>query len=240
MARLLLVDDDLGTLEWMSAALEASGHEVRTVQSGHLALEALGTWSPQLIITDLLMPEMDGLAFAHVVRRFRGTPLMFISVARREAEAVLSGALGYVRKPASAAEVRRAVEQVLGRGAARNTILVVDDDDIILDLYRTILEPRFQVLTAGDGRAALSMLEARAVDLMIADVHMPIMNGVDLIRAVRRDPRLRGLPVLVQTSDNSLIQAPVWVDLQVSQVLAKSEFMRWICAQIDNHTGGRS
>jgi CheY-like chemotaxis protein len=235
MARLLLVDDEHETLAWMTAALEAAGHEVRAVDSGRRGLDELHGWTPDLIVADILMPEMDGLTFARLAKRFGHVPLLFVSIAERQAEAVLLGAAGYVAKPATAAEVRAAVEQVLGRPAGPRTILVVDDDPDVCELYRICLEQRFRVLTAEQGQDALEILDQEPVDLLITDVHMPVMNGVELIRAVRRRPRLRDLPIIVQTSDRQAAQAPVWVELHVAQASKKGDFLRWMNARIEHH-----
>ncbi|HVJ89360.1 MAG TPA: response regulator [Labilithrix sp.] len=236
MAKLLLLDDDPDTLTWMSALLEGLGHEVRTVLSGKRALTVLEKWTPDLIISDLLMPEMDGLTFARWVRRYRHVPVMFVSIARRQAEAVLAGAVGYVQKPATVQELREAVDRVLGRGARQNTILVVDDDIDIRVLYRSMLEPRFNVVDAEHGREALTVMRSQRVDLAIVDVHMPIMNGVELIRAMRADSALEGIPVIVETTDRDALNAPVWRDLHVSQRVDKMDFVAWLDRHVEAHT----
>jgi CheY-like chemotaxis protein len=232
-----MVDDDAGALAWMVPALESRGHIVRGFSQGQAALSAMETWTPDLIIADILMPEMDGLTFARLTRRYRGVPLMFISIAQKQADAVIAGAVGYVRKPATADQVRDAVEQVLGRGAERNTILLVDDDVEILGLYQTFLEPRFAVVCAVNGLAALEVLAARHVDLAIVDVHMPVMNGAELIRRIRSTPALAQLPVVVQTSDRGALAAPVWRDLQVSRLINKIDFLEWLNGRIGQHVG---
>lgn len=237
MARLVIVDDDPATLEWMSAALGARGHEVRAFTSPREALSQLGEFTPDLIVSDILMPEIDGLTFAKLVRRCHGTPVMFVSVAKREAEAVLAAAVGYVQKPATIGDVREAVERVLGREAADNTILIVEDDSDVREIYRSFLEPRFVVLEAADGREALAVLRSRAVDLVIADVHMPVMNGAELVRHMRADRALARMPVIVQTCDQTAIGAPVWRELSVAQVVPKDRFLMWLAERIDARVG---
>src|SRR5262249_11432530 len=143
------------------------------------------------------------------------------------------------QKPATADEVRKAVDRVLGRRAERNVILVVDDDIEIRELYETFLEPRFVVLGAENGRVALDLLTARHVDLAIVEVHMPVMNGVELIQKRRAHPELVQLPVIVQTSDREALAAPVWRDLHVSQLIEKGDFLEWISGQIDEHVGAQ-
>jgi CheY-like chemotaxis protein len=236
MARLLILDDEPETLSWMSAALAQLCHEVRGFLTGASALRALEEWTPDLIVADILMPEMDGLAFARLARRFRTCPIMFISIAAKQAEAILVGAVGYVPKPAGASEVRAAVERVLGHAARQNVILIVDDDEDTRELYRYFLEPRFSVLEASHGREALDEIRSQHVDLAIVDIHMPVMNGTELIRAIRADPDLQRLPIIVQTSDRTALDAPVWRDLKVSLRVDKRDFLDWLDANIHAHT----
>jgi CheY-like chemotaxis protein len=235
MAKLLIVDDDEGTLSWMTAAFESLGHKVRGALGARAALEAVNTERPDLIIADILMPELDGLTFARIVRRHQNVPVMFLSIARRQAEAVLLGAVGFVQKPATATEIREAVTRVLGDRRERSTILIVDDDADIREAYRACLEPSFNVLEAEHGRVALDRLREQRVDLAIVDVRMPVMNGAELVRAMRADPRLDRLPVIVQTNDQTALRASVWRDLRVERLLTKMEFANWLSAQISDH-----
>jgi CheY-like chemotaxis protein len=237
MARLLVVDDDEGTLVWMAAALAGAGHEVRTARSGRAALETAEAWTPDLVLADIMMPEMDGFAFGRLVQAHGRVPVMLVSAMQKEAEAVLRGVAGYVRKPVTAPELRAAVDRVLGATAA-GAILVVDDDPGIRECYRLILEPRFTVLEADNGREALAVLAAQEVALLVVDVHMPVMNGVELVRAIRDDPKLRALPVIVQTSDRAAVRAPIWTDLHVDQTVMKSDFLEWLLAHIEDHLAG--
>jgi CheY-like chemotaxis protein len=233
MAALLVVDDDEGTLVWMAAALAGAGHVVRTAGSGRAALEAVEAGKPDLILADIMMPEMDGFAFSRLVQAHR-VPVMLVSALQKEAEAVLRGVAGYVRKPVTAAELRAAVDRVLGASAA-GAVLLVDDDPDIRECMRLILAPRFSVLEAGDGREALAVLAAHEVALLIVDVHMPVMNGVELVRTIRDDPALRALPVIVQTGDRAATRAPIWTDLHVEQTVLKSDFIAWLLAHIEDH-----
>jgi len=212
----------------MTAALSSLGHEVRGFASGREALAGLGVFHPDLIIADILMPEMDGISFARIVRAHGGPPVLFISIARRQADAILAGAVGYVQKPATADEVRAAVAAVLGNKPRRATILVVDDDPDMRSLYRQFLEREFEVLEAGDGREGLDVLRRRRADLVITDVHMPNMNGVQFIRALRAEPALQRVPVIVETSDRAARRLPVWRELGVAYQIDKADFMVWL------------
>ena len=85
--------------------------------------------------------------------------------------------------------------------AVAASILVVDDTAVVRELERSILEEAgYRVRTAGDGRSALTALAGHRVDLVVTDVDMPDCDGLELTRAIRAEPGLAGLPVVVVTS----------------------------------------
>jgi CheY-like chemotaxis protein len=88
------------------------------------------------------------------------------------------------------------------RGAAGIQILIVDDDPDIRDVLQMTLdmllaEHPHQVLTAGNGKEALEAIRGTRPDLVLLDLMMPIMNGAEFLDAVRRDERLRRMPVII-------------------------------------------
>ena len=75
------------------------------------------------------------------------------------------------------------------------TILIAEDDQDIVELLRLYLENEgYQVVTAGDGRAAYQLMEQQTVDLALVDIMMPQMNGYELIRAIREK---HNIPVII-------------------------------------------
>jgi CheY-like chemotaxis protein len=85
---------------------------------------------------------------------------------------------------------------------AAKAILLVDDEPSIIEALAEILTwEGFTVRSAADGRSALEALAAEPLpDLVLMDVMMPVMGGVDAAAAMRRDPRLRAIPVLLMTA----------------------------------------
>jgi len=70
--------------------------------------------------------------------------------------------------------------------AIRSVVLAVDDDPRLLDAYQALLEARYEVLTAPDGRAALDILQTRTVDVVLLDMLMPGLSGLGVLDALRR------------------------------------------------------
>lgn len=100
-------------------------------------------------------------------------------------------------------------------------ILVVDDDSVIRELLVTVLEEEsdHQVIVASNGQEALDQLEQHTVDAIVCDINMPVMDGFELIRAIRANPTLHHMPVLLMSAAARLEQ--VDPDLEVDMLLEK-------------------
>lgn len=83
-------------------------------------------------------------------------------------------------------------------------ILCVDDEDFNLELLETLLAPQgYEVHSASNGKAALEAVASKNIDLVLADINMPVMNGHELCRAIRSDGDLKHIPVIMITSSDS-------------------------------------
>ena len=79
-----------------------------------------------------------------------------------------------------------------------STILVVDDDpDLRLALVDVLEESGYRVLTAEHGRAALEVLETERPNLILLDVMMPVMNGLDFAAQIQKDPARATIPIVI-------------------------------------------
>ena len=121
-ARLLVVDDEPNILELLSVSLRFSGFEVHTASNGQQALTQARTLKPDLLVLDVMMPELDGF---EVVRRLRGegshAPVLFLTAKDGTEDNVRGLTLGgddYVTKPFSLEEVVARIRAVLRRGDA--------------------------------------------------------------------------------------------------------------------------
>jgi DNA-binding response OmpR family regulator len=86
----------------------------------------------------------------------------------------------------------------------KKTLLVVEDDETIRNMLRDLFAKRFRILEACDGEQALDFLgRGERVDVVICDIGLPRVNGVDLVRTMKRDPRWRMVPVIIATAHTS-------------------------------------
>jgi two-component system NtrC family response regulator len=119
MARILLVDDDANLREVLSFALRDQGHEVEAFPDGGTALAALGSVAAELVVTDLMMPGVDGREVLRRVREHDPTIPVIILTAfgsiEDAVEAMREGAQHYLTKPYNREELKLAVAQALER-----------------------------------------------------------------------------------------------------------------------------
>lgn len=84
--------------------------------------------------------------------------------------------------------------------AARKTILVVEDSATVREQMRGMLAESYDVQVAGDGNAALERIKIAHPSAVIADVNMPGMGGIELLRVLRSTPSTKSLPVIIATT----------------------------------------
>lgn len=134
MAAIILVDDDQNILTSVSMALEADGHEVTTYEDGAQALEAINIKAPDLVVSDIKMPRMDGMELLRRLRQDSCLPLIFLTSKDEEIDEVLGLTLGaddYVKKPFSQRLLMERVKAVLRRAEAGPGITAEEEKQVI-------------------------------------------------------------------------------------------------------------
>ncbi len=124
MAVITLVDDDQNILTSVTMALEAEGHKVNAFEDSTLALEHIRATPPDLIVSDIKMPAMDGMELLRRIRQDSALPLIFLTSKDEEIDEVLGFTMGaddYVKKPFSQRLLLERVKSVLRRAQASDT-----------------------------------------------------------------------------------------------------------------------
>lgn len=130
MPRVILVVDDDGTLRSvLRQALVDNGYQVLEGNNGREGIELATRYGPDLIISDIVMPEVDGWDFCQALRqesKTRATPFVFLTSLDQAPEKILGlklGADAFLNKPFNAGELMRVVEELLGRIERREEVL---------------------------------------------------------------------------------------------------------------------
>ena len=165
---ILVVDDDAKIVQLARTYLEREGFEVITAADGIEALAAFRDRQPRLVVLDVMLPALDGLAFTRVVRGESDVPILMLSARGASADRVLGidqGADDYLAKPFSPAELVSRVKAILRRAEPpkpRNDLGPVRFRDLLIDPARHEIHRGDEALdlTSGELRLLLALVEA--------------------------------------------------------------------------------
>lgn len=169
-APILVVDDDPKIVSLVRTYLEREGFRVITAPNGKAALQAFSEFQPGLIVLDLMLPELDGLALMRIVRERSTVPIVMLSARGAVADRVYGiheGADDYLAKPFSPAELVVRVKAVLRRAQGPNGSRadrgVLEHVDLTIDLDRVEVRrgPEALLLTPAEFRLLVALVQAR-------------------------------------------------------------------------------
>ncbi len=178
---ILVVDDERQITRALRASLQSHGFEVSIAVDGLEALEMFGQVRPDLLITDLSMPNMDGVELTKAVRKFSDLPIIVLSVREQDAHKVLaldSGADDYVTKPFSITELLARVRAHLRRRGepADSEPTSVQAGDFLIDVEAHRVSIRGRELHLSPKEFDLLLLLARNAGRVMS--HRVLLRGV--------------------------------------------------------------
>ena len=215
---ILYVDDSDLFHKLVVPALKGEGYEVFEAWDGREGLEILDEHGAvDLILSDVEMPEMDGLAFCQNVRKSMEEDIPFVLVTSLETEESVSkgfeaGADDYIVKPIVIPELLSRIKRLLSSASSTleeikrpEKILVVEDSDVTRNVIVKALQTHgFSVDSAEHGIAALAKLNERKYHLLITDYEMPHLDGLGLCQKVREaSSRFKNMPIIFATAHDS-------------------------------------
>jgi CheY-like chemotaxis protein len=227
---LLVVEDDPAQRDSIVSLIGNNDIHMVTVDNGAAALEALQTSHFDCMVLDLTLPDISGFDLLDQIasyERLRDLPIVIytaqelnrkeVTKLKRFAKTIVikdarsperlldETALFLHRSQASLPETqRRMLEEIhaLDSGLAGRKVLIVDDDLRNIFALSTLLErQQMQVLFAENGRDGIEVLEKDpGIEIVLMDIMMPEMDGYDTMRAIRRIPKFRSLPIITLTA----------------------------------------
>jgi signal transduction histidine kinase/DNA-binding response OmpR family regulator/CHASE3 domain sensor protein len=208
--RVLIVEDDEKHARATQEILGRAGHDVHVVGSAEAAISALEARKVDLLVVDLELPSMSGLSLIEQLRLEEAAtpktkPIAIVVLTGRNLTADERGKLEkHVDLVAekgvmTGAGFLDAISGVCERSTAtgKQRILVVDDSAINRSVLRAMLESAgFEVAEAERARDGIRMAQEVPPMVILMDIRMPDMNGLDATRALREDPRTGATPVI--------------------------------------------
>ncbi len=182
------------------------------------ALEKAAFLRPSVILLDLHLPDGSGLDLLNALKtdaRTHKIPVIIVSVEERRADAIRMGALGYLVKPFGkeelltelnkAANLSRMVEPVMiiGSSGQAPLVMLADDNEMVLSTISDFLSAKgFRVLATRSGAELLECAPSASPDIILVDIQMPGMDGMETMRHLRAhpDPKLAKTPIIAVTA----------------------------------------
>ena len=137
MTTILIVEDDETVCDTLALNLRAEGYDVHTAGDGERGLELAQTINPDLVVLDVMLPNLDGLTVCRLIRRESEVPIILLTARGTETDKIIgleTGADDYVVKPFSLGEFLARVRAALRRGSSNISERELHSNDLTLDL----------------------------------------------------------------------------------------------------------
>jgi two-component system, OmpR family, KDP operon response regulator KdpE len=202
---ILVVDDEPQITRVLKTTLSSQGYGIRSASDGEEALRAMSEWPPDLIVTDLRMPHMDGLELCREVRKTSQVPIIVLSVKGEDSikvQALDAGADDYVTKPFSMTELTARIRAALRRASVPD-------------------QPRVPLIELGDFRIDVP---GRTVRVKTRDVHLTPKEFDLLVYLARNAGKvLTHRTLLAAVWGPNSIEQPEYLRVFVGQLRKKLE-----------------
>jgi len=241
MIKILIVDDDQMNCDLLQTVFMRHGYQVITTTSGREGLNLFRKHTPRITLLDLRMPEMDGLTVLKEIRAIDPeAPVIILGGGATEVQENQARSLrvtDFIRRGLSLDILVEAVHRVSQMPAKVNptpvspippfagqetaeSVLVVDDDPLVRDLLVQFLSLRgYRTLGVKDGYEALRVVEEAAPDLMLLDMVMPGLSGIDVLKALREKEYPGGVIIMTGSHNEEMLEE-AW-SLGPQEVLGK-------------------
>ncbi len=231
--RILIVEDNAATGQLIQSQLTSSGYETLRCDRPEHAAEMAAEHQPDAITLDLLMKPVHGLEVLLQLKndpRTSKIPLIVVTIADKSGIGSALGADEYLVKPVDKATLLAAVERCLssrGGAAPVRAILVVEDDAATREMIEDLLTAGgYSVITAADGEQARARVAQALPELVILDLVLPKIGGLELLAEWRDNPRTADLPVFVLTSKDLTKEEEKYIHAHAESLFRKQHSWR--------------
>jgi two-component system, OmpR family, alkaline phosphatase synthesis response regulator PhoP len=172
--KILLVDDEIDILEFISYNLEKEGYTVFTAQNGVEAIKQAEKHQPHLIILDVMMPEMDGIAACEEIRKIpdlKNTIIAFLTARGEDYSQIAgfeAGADDYIAKPVRPKVLISRVKALLKRTGESTTQAAYSEDSTIVSVGNLVIDKERYLIRLGDIEMVLPRKEFELLSLLVS------------------------------------------------------------------------
>ena len=184
---ILIVDDDPGMTKSIEDILRYKGFDVTTASDGYRAIEMVKERTYDVALMDIKMPGINGVETFIEVKHISPSTKVIMMTAYAVDDLIKTamdeGAYAIFHKPLDLDSLLETIGAI-GKGAL---VMVVDDDPLICETIKDVLnEKDFRVSVAHSGKEAIRFAEENNLDIVLIDVKMPVLNGLETYREVKK------------------------------------------------------
>ncbi len=201
---LLIVEDDPHYVRVMVDLAHDNGFKVLVAQRGADALTLARQYRPTAVSLDVFLPDMLGWAVLNHLKQDPATrhiPVQIITLDEDRQHGLARGAFAFLSKPLNAQALHAALRRIRDYAQPRRKRLLVVEDNPVeqMSIAELVGHDDIDIELAGGGAEALGILRGRPCDCVVLDLRLPDMSGFEVLEAIRDDPALSDLPVVVFT-----------------------------------------
>jgi two-component system, NtrC family, response regulator HydG len=205
---ILIVDDDRDLAESLADVLEARGYAVELAGSGEEGVARFRQRDFDLVFTDVKLPGMNGVESFFAFRRIKPDAKVVMmtgfSVEQLLAQAIENGALAVLHKPFAIPDILAVLERIKPHGV----VVIADDDPDFADSIEPVLRSAgYKVLVARDGEDAVAKVARGGVDLLVLDLGLPLLSGLEVYLRLKDAGKL--VPTIVVTGREQELGADI-------------------------------
>jgi signal transduction histidine kinase/DNA-binding response OmpR family regulator len=229
----LVIDDDPVVRELLRRRLTDLDVHVETAADGAEGLRLATALSPDVITLDVLMPNVDGWTVLSTLKSTPNTaniPVIMLTIVDEWKRGFALGAMDYLTKPIDTDRLVQLValhrrERVTTDSADKGYVLIVEDDSALRELLRRFLnQAGWEVIEVADGRAALTQIAQYRPSLILLDLMLPELDGIQLIDELQATPSGRDIPIIVLTAKDLTAAERQRLNGSVAQILQKGTY----------------
>ncbi|MEH2279640.1 MAG: response regulator [Nostoc sp.] len=221
---ILVIDDDPSVQDLMQRYLNREGFHVVTAASGQQGLCLAREQTPDAILLDVMMPNMNGWVVLSAFKTdpdLASIPVVMVTIMDDKKLGYALGASDYLLKPIDYARLTVVLQKYRSNSSPSSVMVVEDNAENREMMRRQLTKTGWRVIEAENGRRALSILQLEQPDAILLDLIMPEMDGFEFVSELRQHPQWRAIPVIVLTAKDLTQEDRQRLDGQIQRVYQK-------------------
>jgi GAF domain-containing protein/CheY-like chemotaxis protein/ligand-binding sensor domain-containing protein len=197
-ATILVVDDDDSIRSLLHQELSDAGYVIEEARDGKMALESIRKNRPDLIILDVMMPEINGFDVAAILKNDPQTmdiPIIILSIVQDKARGFRIGVDRYLTKPIDTAKLFEEVGSLLEQGKSKKKVMVVDEDSSAVRSLTEVLQTKGYIVVESDGKELVEKAISTQPDIIILNSVLSDKN--EIVQSLRFEKGLENVLFLI-------------------------------------------